>query len=117
MVVVALLYVLLVLFIAVPDDVLAFQSAQQQIIIATPSQPTAAATVMQRSAGTSCFLAHSASRAGARGVRRMKVNMVFDFLRKRSEEGLAQVQNIATKTIQGGMPTLLSMTMPTVLPA
>lgn len=38
--------------------------------------------------------------------------MVFDFLRKRSEEGLAQVQNIATKTIQGDNA---SRTMPAVL--
>jgi hypothetical protein len=34
--------------------------------------------------------------------RRMRpINMVFDFLRKRTEEGIAQVQNIASKTIEG----------------
>lgn len=27
--------------------------------------------------------------------------MVFDFIRKRTEEGIAQVQNIATKTLEG----------------
>lgn len=27
--------------------------------------------------------------------------MVFDFLKKRTEEGLAQVQNIASKTLEG----------------
>ena len=26
--------------------------------------------------------------------------MVFDFIRKRTEEGIAQVQNIATKTLE-----------------
>jgi hypothetical protein len=106
---VALLYltVLLVLVLTVldVDVVLGFQPQQ---IIVTPSQPTAA--VLRRAARTSCLLplwcpqqAYScAARAGARGVpRRMNMVMVFDFLRKRSEEGLAQVQNIATKTIQG----------------
>lgn len=32
---------------------------------------------------------------------RQRLNMVFDFLRKRSEEGFAQIQNIASKTIEG----------------
>ena len=27
--------------------------------------------------------------------------MVFDFIRKRAEEGIYQVQNIATKTLEG----------------
>ena len=36
--------------------------------------------------------------------------MVFDFLRKRSEEGFAQVQNIASKTIQGKLGEALSET-------
>ena len=27
--------------------------------------------------------------------------MVFDFIKKRTEEGIAQVQNIATKTLEG----------------
>lgn len=36
--------------------------------------------------------------------------MVFDFLRKRSEEGFAQVQNIAQKTIQGKLGEALSDT-------
>lgn len=30
-----------------------------------------------------------------------QLNMVFDFLRDRTTEGLAQVQNIATKTLEG----------------
>ena len=30
-----------------------------------------------------------------------QLSMVFDFLRKRSEEGIAQIQNIATKTLEG----------------
>ena len=30
-----------------------------------------------------------------------RLNMVFDFLKKRSEEGFKQVQNIATKTLEG----------------
>lgn len=34
--------------------------------------------------------------------------MVFDFLKKRAEEGFAQVQNIATKTLQGKMMEGLS---------
>jgi fused signal recognition particle receptor len=36
--------------------------------------------------------------------------MVFDFLKKRSEEGFAQVQNIASKTIQGKLGEALSET-------
>jgi fused signal recognition particle receptor len=36
--------------------------------------------------------------------------MVFDFFKKRSEEGFAQVQNIATKTIQGKLQEALSET-------
>ena len=36
--------------------------------------------------------------------------MVFDFLRKRSEEGLAQVQNIASKTLEGKLGEALSET-------
>ena len=107
---VALVYVFLVLFIAVPDVVLGFQPQQQIIVPVTPSQPptaAAAACVRRREAGTSYLLLYpqqaiySTARAGTRGTRRMNMNMVFDFLRKRSEEGLAQVQNIATKTIQG----------------
>ena len=31
----------------------------------------------------------------------LRLNMVFDFLRKRAEEGISQVQNIATKSIEG----------------
>lgn len=34
--------------------------------------------------------------------------MVFDFLRKRSEEGIAQVQNIAKKTAEGKFVEALS---------
>jgi fused signal recognition particle receptor len=33
--------------------------------------------------------------------RSTEINMVFDFLRKRSEEGVAQVQNIAEKALEG----------------
>ena len=36
--------------------------------------------------------------------------MVFDFIKRRSEEGFAQVQNIATKTIQGKLGEALSET-------
>lgn len=101
---VSLLYVTILLVLVLDVDiVLGFQPQQ---IIVTPLQPTAA--VLRRAAGTSCLLplwcpqqAYSCA-ARARGVpRRMNMIMVFDFLRKRSEEGLAQVQNIATKTIQG----------------
>lgn len=38
----------------------------------------------------------------------MRLNMVFDFIRKRTEEGIAQVQNIATKTIEGKFVEALS---------
>ena len=34
--------------------------------------------------------------------------MVFDFFRKRSEEGIAQVKNIASKTLQGKLNEALS---------
>jgi len=100
---VTVLLVLVVLSVLDVDVVLGFQPQQ---IIVTPLQPTSA--VLRRAAGTSCLLplwcpqqAYSCA-ARARGVpRRTNMIMVFDFLRKRSEEGLAQVQNIATKTIQG----------------
>ena len=36
------------------------------------------------------------------------LHMVFDFLRKRSEEGIAQLQNIASKTLQGNLKEALS---------
>ena len=36
-----------------------------------------------------------------RSHRQSELNMVFDFLRQRSQEGIAQVQNIATKTLEG----------------
>jgi len=38
----------------------------------------------------------------------MKLNMVFDFIRKRSEEGIAQVQNIASKTLEGKLVEALT---------
>jgi len=37
-------------------------------------------------------------------------NMVFDFIRKRTEEGIAQVQNIATKTLEGRLSEALADT-------
>lgn len=37
-------------------------------------------------------------------------NMVFDFIRKRTEEGIAQVQNIATKTLEGKLSEALADT-------
>lgn len=40
--------------------------------------------------------------------RSMQLNMVFDFLKKRSEEGFAQIQNIATKTVEGKLGEALS---------
>jgi len=91
---------MLLALISVPDVVLAFQPSQQ--IIVTLSQQTG--TLIGRAAvGTVHTLyihpQHAYFTAGAGS--RMRLNMVFDFLRKRSEEGLAQVQNIATKTIQG----------------
>ena len=33
--------------------------------------------------------------------------MVFDFFRKRTEEGINQVQNIATKSLEGKLGTAL----------
>ena len=39
-----------------------------------------------------------------------ELRMVFDFLRKRSEEGIAQVQNIASKTIEGKLGEALQET-------
>jgi fused signal recognition particle receptor len=36
--------------------------------------------------------------------------MVFDFIRKRTEEGIAQVQNIATKTLEGRLSEALADT-------
>jgi hypothetical protein len=36
--------------------------------------------------------------------------MVFEFLRQRSQEGIAQVQNIATKTLEGKLSEALSET-------
>lgn len=41
---------------------------------------------------------------------RMRVNMVFDFLKKRSEEGIAQIQNIATKAAEGKLGEALQDT-------
>ena len=41
---------------------------------------------------------------------RLSVVMVFDFLRKRSEEGLAQIQNIATKAAEGKLGEALQET-------
>lgn len=37
-----------------------------------------------------------------------QLNMIFDFIRKRSEEGIEQFQNLATKTIQGKLVEGLS---------
>lgn len=39
---------------------------------------------------------------------RVRLDMVFDFLRQRSQEGLAQVQNIVTKTTEGKLGEALS---------
>lgn len=36
------------------------------------------------------------------------MRMIFDFLKKRSEEGLQQVQNIASKTLEGKLGEALS---------
>jgi len=44
------------------------------------------------------------------GRRLLGLNMVFDFLRKRSEEGLAQIQNIATKAAEGKLGEALQET-------
>ncbi len=38
----------------------------------------------------------------------MRLNMVFDFLRDRTQEGLQQVQNIASKTLEGKLGEALS---------
>ena len=43
-----------------------------------------------------------------RRLHQSKLNMVFDFIRKRSEEGIAQVQNIATKTMEGKLSEALN---------
>lgn len=45
---------------------------------------------------------------GAVRSRRTELNMVFDFLQKRSEEGLAQLQNLAEKTAKGKLGEALS---------
>ena len=42
--------------------------------------------------------------------RRTSLSMVFDFFRQRSQEGLAQVQNIASKTVQGKLGEALTDT-------
>ena len=42
--------------------------------------------------------------------RRTSLSMVFDFLRQRSQEGIAQVQNIAAKTVQGKLGEALTDT-------
>jgi HD superfamily phosphohydrolase YqeK len=34
--------------------------------------------------------------------------MIFDFIKKRSSEGIAQVQNIASKTLEGKLSEALS---------
>lgn len=45
------------------------------------------------------------------GARRGEVSMmVFDFIRKRAEEGIAQVQNIASKTAEGKLAEALEDT-------
>ena len=45
-----------------------------------------------------------------RASSRLRLDMVFDFLRQRSQEGLAQVQNIVTKTAEGKLGEALSET-------
>jgi hypothetical protein len=40
--------------------------------------------------------------------RRQEHRMVFEFIRQRAEEGFAQVQNLATKTIKGKLSEALS---------
>ena len=41
------------------------------------------------------------STASSSASSRLQLRMVFDFLKKRSEEGFAQVQNLASKTLEG----------------
>ena len=36
------------------------------------------------------------------------LRMIFDFIKRRSEEGIAQIQNIATKTLEGKLGDALS---------
>ena len=57
----------------------------------------------------SLYRSHPHSLAGSSsGASATKLSMVFDFLKKRSEEGIAQVQNIATKTLEGRFGEALS---------
>ena len=44
---------------------------------------------------------YSRSNSNSNVNSRTELRMVFDFLRQRSQEGIAQVQNIATKTLEG----------------
>ena len=61
----------------------------------------------QASFGFRSFVGRGGSSSRSQGEqykrhqRNTEVRMVFDFLKKRSEEGIAQVQNIASKTIEG----------------
>lgn len=54
------------------------------------------------------WLSHSRPRFVRSHPERSNLKMIFDFIRKRSEEGIAQVQNIASKTFEGKLVEALS---------